>query len=235
MRLSSASTTNHGLLLAVGAREHPVLRFGVVDPPRARLQVDGAELPALAGVGEALLEAPLLLLVADREPVLHELDPFVLQRLLEQRAKAQELLVLVLRAEAHHALDAGAVVPAAVEEHDLPGGRELRGVTREVPLRPLALGGCGERGDAAGARVQVGGDALDHTVLARRVAPLEDNDEPTLPGDEPLLHVDELGLESQKLLLVLLAGQLAGLGHTAIFAHVPLRGHPPRSPRPRAA
>ena len=45
------------------------------------------------------------------------------QHLLEHRAGAQELLVLLVGAEAHDAFDAGAVVPAPVEQDDLaPAG-----------------------------------------------------------------------------------------------------------------
>ena len=40
----------------------------------------------------------------------------------------QELLRLLLGAEAHHALDAGAVVPAAIEDHDLALGRQGAGM-----------------------------------------------------------------------------------------------------------
>ena len=36
-----------------------------------------------------------------------------------------------------------------VEQHDVPGRRQVLDVALEVPLRPLALGRRGERGDAA--------------------------------------------------------------------------------------
>ena len=45
--------------------------------------------------------------------------------LLEQRAQLQEPLVLLVGAEPHHVLDAGAVVPAAIEDDDLAGGRKV--------------------------------------------------------------------------------------------------------------
>jgi hypothetical protein len=47
---------------------------------------------------------------------------------------------LLLGAEAHHPLDAGAVVPGAVEQHDLAAGGQVRHVALEVPLGLLALG-----------------------------------------------------------------------------------------------
>ena len=80
-------------------------------------------------------------------------------------------------AEAHHALDAGAVVPAAVEQHDLAAGGQVRHVALEVPLRALALVRRRQRRDAADARVQALRDALDHAALAGGVAPLEQDDD----------------------------------------------------------
>ena len=81
------------------------------------------------------------------------------------------------RAEAHHPLDAGAVVPGAVEQHDLAAGRQMRHVALEVPLRALALGRRRQRHDAADARVEPLGDALDDAALAGGVAALEQDDD----------------------------------------------------------
>ena len=67
----------------------------------------------------ALLEAAALLLAADREPELDQVDAAAHQVALELRRLAHELQVFVVGAEAHHPLDAGAVVPGAVEQHDL--------------------------------------------------------------------------------------------------------------------
>ena len=73
---------------------------------------------------------------------------------LELWARAQELLVLVVRAEAHHVLDAGAVVPAAVEQDHLACRGQVCDVTLEVPLRPLALPRRGPGPRRGVARVQ---------------------------------------------------------------------------------
>ena len=129
-----------GRLLDVRVAEHLVLGAGVLDPALARLEVHRAELPAAHRIGDARLEAALLLLVADGEPVLDEDDPGAHEHALELRARAHELLVLRVGAEAHDALDAGAVVPAAVEHHHLAGGGQVRDVALEVPLRLLDLG-----------------------------------------------------------------------------------------------
>ena len=52
-------------------------------------------------------------------------------------------MVLLVGAEAHDPLDAGPVVPAAVEQHDLPAGREMGDVALEVPLPSSRSVGAG--------------------------------------------------------------------------------------------
>ena len=89
---------------------------------------------------------------------------------------------LVFGAEAHHALDAGAVVPAAVEQHDLAAGRQMRDVALEIPLRALALVRRRQRGDAADARIEPLGDALDDAALAGGIAAFENHHDLELAG-----------------------------------------------------
>jgi hypothetical protein len=60
---------------------------------------------------DAGFESPLLLLVADFQPVLDQPDAVVDDLLLESGANLQETLVLLLGAETHHVFHAGAVVP----------------------------------------------------------------------------------------------------------------------------
>ena len=67
---------------------------------------------------------------------------------LERGASSQEALRLLLGAEAHHPLDAGAIVPAAVEDHDLARRRQVRHVALDVHLGLLAVGRCRQRDDA---------------------------------------------------------------------------------------
>ena len=58
-----------------------------------------------------------------------------------QRRQLQEFLVFLRRAEAHDVLDAGAIVPAAVEDHDLAGRGEPLQIALDVELALLAVGG----------------------------------------------------------------------------------------------
>ena len=125
--LLSASTMYQGAFLRSRVLEHDVLRLASTRPSAcATSRSIGLSFQRLIGLSHALLEAPLLLLVADREPVLDQDDPRAHEHLLEQRAGAQEFLVLVVGAEAHDVLDAGAVVPAAIEQHDLAGRGQVR-------------------------------------------------------------------------------------------------------------
>jgi hypothetical protein len=120
-----------------------------------------------------LLEAAALLGAADAEPELEEAHTGAHQMALEFGSLAHELVVLGIAAEAHHALDAGAVVPAAVEQHDLALGGQVLDVALEVPLAALDLARLFQRHDARAARVEVLHEALDRAALAGRVAALE--------------------------------------------------------------
>src|SRR3546814_14655663 len=86
---------------------------------------------ALEGVFQALGEALFLPFLVGAQPVLEQHDAVVDQHLLERRYLLQERLDLCVGREAHHLLDAGAVVPAAVEQHDLAGRSEERRVGKE--------------------------------------------------------------------------------------------------------
>ena len=46
------------------------------------------------------------------------------------------------RTESHDLLDAGAVVPRPVEEHDLAFGGQMRDVALVIPLPAFAFGRC---------------------------------------------------------------------------------------------
>jgi hypothetical protein len=98
------------------------------------LKVHGAELPALGYVALALLEAALLFFVADGKPILEEADAGADQHALKFRTALLKLLVLGLGAEAHDVFHAGAVVPAAVEQHHLAGCGQVLHIALKVPL-----------------------------------------------------------------------------------------------------
>ena len=159
------------------------------------------QLPAAHRVVDPRPEAPLLLLVADREPVLEQEDAVLDEQSLEHRALVEEPPVLLRRAEPDHVLDAGAVVPAAVEQDDLAGGGEVLRRSAGNTTRRLALG-----------RVRKGGDAgergLRYSVIRLIAPPLPAASRPSktittrLPRAHPFLELHELCLEPQQLGLV---------------------------------
>src|SRR5215468_7537157 len=79
-------------------------------------------------------------------------------------------------------------------------------VALEIPLSLFALGRGGERDDAADAWVQPLHDALDHSAFACGIAPSEDYEDYNdlcLGVLDPVLQLDELGLQRKKMLEVL--------------------------------
>src|ERR1700730_2886538 len=153
-------------------------------------------------------DATVLPLRADLQPDLDEPDAAVDDELLDGRAEFEEALVLLARAEAHDVFDAGAVVPAPVEDHDLAAGREALDIALHVHLALLAVGRRRQCLDAENARADPLGDGLDRAALARRVAPLEHDDHAFAGLLDPILQVAEFHLQLVELLLVRLALEL---------------------------
>ena len=116
--------------------------------------------------------------------------------------------------------DAGAVVPAAVEQDDFAARRQLGDIALKIPLAALALGRRAERHDAADARVQALGDALDDAALAGRVAALEDDHDPEALQADPFLQLDELELQMGELLDIFVVFRRLALLRT--FGQVPI-------------
>src|SRR5262245_33017303 len=111
-------------VLAVGRLQHHIagLRIGV--PAPERFDVHRAQFPLPQRIVDARLEPALLLLLADLQPHLDQDDATVDDIFFHLRAQVEKTAMLGLAAKAHDVFDAGAVVPAAVEDDDLAGGRE---------------------------------------------------------------------------------------------------------------
>ena len=112
--------------------------------------------------------------------------------------------MLFLCAKAHHIFDARAVVPTAVEDHDLTRRREMRHVTLQVHLRFLAVGRRRQRDKSKHTRADPLGERPDGAAFARGVAALEDDDDAQALVLDPILEMAQLGLELAKFLLVFL-------------------------------
>ena len=153
----------------------------------------------------ALGEAALLLLLTDGEPELDEVHAAVHEVPLKLGGLHHELVVLLVRAEAHHTLDAGPVVPRAIEQHDLAARRQVLHVTLEVPLAALLVRRLLQRDDARATRVEMLREALDRTTLARRITTLEQDHDALARLLRPRLQLQQLDLQAVLLLLVALA------------------------------
>src|SRR6516165_10595105 len=92
----------------------------------AGFYVHRAKFPTFYRIAHAVLETFLLLLVIHRKPVLHKDDARANQHFFKEGARSQELLIFVLRAEAHDAFNASAIVPAPVEQSGGPETRDHR-------------------------------------------------------------------------------------------------------------
>ena len=80
--------------------------------------------------------------------------------------------MVVFAAEPHDVFDAGTVVPAAVEDHDLAHCRKLLNVTLPKHLRFLAIRGSRKGNHAKHAWAHAFGHGLDGPALAGGVAAL---------------------------------------------------------------
>ena len=192
----------------VRRRDHRLVGLGVVPPAADRFDVHRAQLPVLGRVADPRLEPAPLLVLADVQEVFEQEDAVVDELALDRRRQLEEVLVLLVGAEAHHALDAGAVVPGAVEQDDLARGGKAGHVALDVELALLAVRGCRQRHVLEHARAAALGDPLDHAALAGRVAALEDHDHPRPLGHRPGLQPGQLDLEPVQLRLERLARQL---------------------------
>ena len=124
------------------------------------------------------------------------------QLALELGRLAHEFGVFGVAAKAHDALDAGAVVPGAVEQHDLAARGQVLHVALEIPLAALVFGRLFQRHDACAARIQVLHEALDGAALAGRVAPLEQNHHALAGFLDPGLQLEQLDLQAEFFLFI---------------------------------
>jgi hypothetical protein len=149
----------------------------------------------LSGWHLALLEAAALLLAADAEPELDQVHATAHQVALKLRCLAHELGVFGIGAKAHDPLHAGAVVPAAVEQHDLATRGQVLHIALKVPLAALHFAGLFQRHHARTPRVQVLHEALDGTALAGCIAPLEQDHHALAGLLDPGLQLEQFHLQ----------------------------------------
>src|SRR4030095_12520044 len=199
-----------GSVLGVRRLQHHVPRPRVLVPAGERSKVHGTELPLAQRILDARFEPSLLLFLTYLQPDLDEPETGMDDVALEDRAVLEEIPVLLFRAEAHHILDAGAVVPGAIEDDDLAGRGKVLEIALDVQLGLLPVGGNGKRRQAEDPWADALGERLEVAPLARRVTSLDDDDHPRPCLDYVLLKDAELSLEPPQLLLVLSGLQFRG-------------------------
>src|SRR5262249_50330989 len=150
---------------------------------------------------DAGFHAPLLLLLTDLQPELDQIDPGINEESLKRRNVFEKSLVLFLRAEIHHVLDSGAIVPTAVENDDLASCRKMLEIALPIKLRLFPVGRSRQRHKAEHAWADALGDRFDRSSLACGIAPFEHDDGAQPLMFHPILEPAQLGLELAQFLL----------------------------------
>ena len=113
-------------------------------------------------------------------------------------------------AEAHDALDAGAVIPTAVEENDLARRREVGDIALEIPLRPLTAVRGRQRSHSANAGIHALRNAFDDSTFACGIAAFEYDDDLFPCFYDPVLELHQLTLEAEEFAEIGLAERVVG-------------------------
>src|SRR5271165_903334 len=175
-------------------------------------QIHRAQLPLPQWVLDARLKASLLLLVADFQPEFDELDAGIDDVFLDTGADLEKALVLLIGAKAHHVFNARAVIPTAIEDHNLPRRREVLRVALQIDLCFLAVRWRRQGGDAENARTYALGNGLDRAAFSRRITPLEDDNDAQPFVPHPFLQFTEFDLKFTQFLFVFLTLEFRLLG-----------------------
>src|SRR4051812_46208438 len=119
------------------------------------------------------------------------------------------MLGLLFGAEPHYPLDAGAVVPTAVEDYDFSSRGKMWNVALGVHLRFLSLCRCGKRNHPEHTRAHPLGHCFYRATLTGTVAAFEDNACPQAFVHHPFLKPDKLNVQPLELLLISLPLEFA--------------------------
>src|SRR4030095_7618802 len=138
---------------------------------------------------------------------------------LDLRAELQETSMVLFGAKTHHVFDAGAVVPAAVKDHDLARCWKLLNVTLHEHLRFFPIRRRRKRHHSKHAWAHAFGDGLDGSPLAGGVASFEHDDDSGSSGLNPILQMTKLDLKLAQLLLVSFAFHFGGVARRSVRRH----------------
>src|SRR5262249_8797181 len=206
-------------VLAVRFLHHHVARPRVVVPAPVRFAIHRAHLPLPQWVVDASRKSSLLLFLSDFQPDLDQHNTTIDDVFFDLRAKLEKTAVLLLSTKSHHVFDAGAVVPTAIEDHDLARRRKLLDVALHKHLRFFPVRRSRESHHSKHARTHPLGDGLDGAALAGGIAALEyDDDTRTLVLD-PILQMAKLDLKLAQFLFIGFALHLSGVARCSFRSH----------------
>src|SRR5262245_56704820 len=143
-----------------------------------------------------------LLLVADLEPVLDQLNAIGHDESFEHGASFEKIAVLFLGTKPHDIFHSPTVIPASIEDHDLPCSREVWQVALQVHLTVFAVGRSGERHQTEYPGADSFRDCFDRASLAGSVSALEHNNDAQSLVLHPFLQYAELRLKALQLFFV---------------------------------
>ena len=133
---------------------------------------------------------------------------------------------MLVGAETHYTLNAGAVVPTAVEEHYLARSWKMHRIPLEIPLSAFAIIRCGQRSNPADTGIEPLGNPLDHASLASSVSALKKNHQLVPVGDDPFLQPYKLALHAEKFPEILPPLHLGGVLFLLRLRNLPFRQDP---------
>lgn len=157
--------------------------------------IDGTGLPLLERVAPAISKAPLLLLFTDIQIVFEYLDSGADQHVFERDDFFEKAFGIFFRAKAHYLFNTRAIVPAAIEQNQLLGGGQMRGIALKIPRGIFAVGWLSQCDYPRIPWTEMFNDAFDCPVFASGIAALEDHQDFVSVLDDVMLDFDELDLE----------------------------------------
>src|SRR5262249_25410075 len=132
-------------------------------------------------------------------------DPGIDDVFFDLRRQLEEALVSLLGHKTHDMLDARAVVPAAVEDHDFSRRGKLLDVALHKQLALLPFRRRRQGNDPEYPRTDPFGNCPNGAAFAGSVATLESDDDPQTLLLDPLLQVAELDLKLPELDVIVFA------------------------------
>ncbi len=118
------------------------------------------------------------------------------------RTEIQKSIVLLVGAKSHHVFDAGAIVPAAIEDDDFAGRWISFDVALHEHLGLLTVGGSRKGDDSKHPRTHSFRDGFDGSTFAGGISSLQQDDDTRSLRLDPFLQVAKLDLQLSQFLLV---------------------------------